>query len=384
MEQAIGERALALPGRRAAAALLLLMALSACETGLDLGLDGGFNLRGDIGPQTAPRPEPDARGVITYPNYQVVVARRGDTVADLAARIGLGAEELARHNGLAVDYRLREGELLALPRKVAPGSGVDIAAIAGNAISAADRRSSGTGPPPPEALRAEAQSGVQTGVEPIRHRVERGETAYSIARLYDVSVTALASWNGLGPDLAVRAGQQLLIPVVENPAPQRRAEASRPGAGSATPTPPSASKPLPEKTETAALPPSPELGQFRSDEGGRKFLRPVAGKVISPYSGKQGGNEGIDIAASPGTAVKAAEDGEVALVSKSVGAGTIVLIRHADNIYTVYSNISNVTLAKGQKVRRGQRIGVVSEGSPSYLHFEVRRGTESVDPEPFL
>lgn len=361
-----------------AVALLLALALSGCETGLDLGVGGGFNLRGDTGPQTAPRPEPDARGVITYPNYQVALARRGDTVADLAARIGLGATELARHNGLEVDYRLREGELLALPRKVAARGGVDIETIAGNAISTAEARS-GTGPPPT----GPAPGGVQTGLEPIRHRVERGETAYSIARLYDVSVTALASWNGLGPDLAVRAGQQLLIPVVENPAP-RQADASRPGAGSATPTPPSATKPLPEKTETAAIPPSPDLGQFKSDEGSRKFLRPVAGKVISPYSGKQGGNEGIDIAASPGTAVKAAEDGEVALVSKSVGAGTIVLIRHDDNIYTVYSNISNVTLSKGQKVKRGQRVGVVSEGNPSYLHFEVRRGTESVDPEPFL
>ena len=48
----------------------------------------------------------------------------------------------------------------------------------------------------------------------MRHRVEAGETAYSIARLYGVSVTALASWNGLGPDLAVRENQELLIPIV--------------------------------------------------------------------------------------------------------------------------------------------------------------------------
>ena len=111
---------------------------------------------------------------------------------------------------------------------------------------------------------------------------------------------------------------------------------------------------------------------------------PVDGDILKPYSGKSGGNEGIDIAALPGTTVKAAQDGEVALISKSVGSSTIVLLRHPDNIYTVYSNVVNVTLKKGEKVRRGQPVGKVADGSPSYLHFEVRRGTESVDPAPFL
>ena len=44
--------------------------------------------------------------------------------------------------------------------------------------------------------------------------MQRGETAYTIARLYNVSAKSLAEWNGLGPDLAVREGQYLLIPVV--------------------------------------------------------------------------------------------------------------------------------------------------------------------------
>ena len=41
----------------------------------------------------APRPLPDNRGVISYPNYQVAIARRGDTVDDVAARVGLPAED---------------------------------------------------------------------------------------------------------------------------------------------------------------------------------------------------------------------------------------------------------------------------------------------------
>lgn len=345
--------------------ILLLMgsaiALSGCETGLDVG---GFNLNQPAAEQqTAPRPEADARGVISYPNYQVAVARQGDTVRDVAERIGLGASELAAHNGLSTDQPLRTGELLALPKRV-KSSGVDIESIASTAIDESEGKSE------------------TSGVEPIRHRVEKGETAYSIARLYDVSVTSLASWNGLGTDLSVRQGQTLLIPIVDGPAP-KRTDDSKPGKGSETPTPPSAKKPLPKEDVVAKKPDSPDLKSFETKEN-QTFLMPVDGDILKPYSGKSGGNEGIDIAALPGTTVKAAQDGEVALISKSVGSSTIVLLRHPDNIYTVYSNVVNVTLKKGEKVRRGQPVGKVADGSPSYLHFEVRRGTESVDPAPFL
>lgn len=357
--------------RRVALAAGLAVLLAGCEAGGGLDL-GGFNLgtRFEEG-RTAPRPEADARGVITYPNYQVVLARQGDTVGDVATRIGLTPSELARHNGLSTDSTLRAGELLALPRPVSARSGVDIESIASAAIDDADGSDVVTTVP----------VGTST-VEPLRHKVERGETAYSIARLYAVSVTALANYNGLGSDLSVREGQTLLIPVVEN-ATGRRADNSKPGTGSTTPEPPSARKPLPEDVETARLPDSPDLGKQKTNDD-RKFLMPVQGKIIQDYSGKAGGNEGIDIAASTGTAVKAAEDGDVALVSKSVGSNTIVLLRHADNLYTVYSNVTGVKVVKGDKVKRGQPLGTVGSGNPPFLHFEVRRGTQSVDPKPFL
>ncbi|HBN31918.1 MAG: peptidoglycan DD-metalloendopeptidase family protein [Rhodobacterales bacterium] len=357
-------------GAGVTAGILALFLLAGCDAGIDLG---NFNLRGDSQPlQTVARPTPDARGVISYPNYQVVVARKGETVATIATRIGLSGAELAQHNGLPQDYAPREGELLALPRRVSEGSGTfDIASIASTAIDKAENS------------KPKTTSKPATGVEPIRHRVERGETAYSIARLYDVSVTALASWNGLGPDLAVREGQHLLIPVVDEVKPTT--DDSKPGKGSTTPIPPSASKPLPDTVKTEKLPASPKLGELKTIEPvDRKFLVPVVGKIIADFSGKSGGNEGIDIGVIAGTTVKAAEDGEVALVSKSVGSKFIVLLRHADNIYTVYSNVAEVKLTKGDKVTRGQPLGVVADGTPPYLHFEVRKGTQSVDPKPFL
>ena len=108
-------------------------------------------------------------------------------------------------------------------------------------------------------------------IDPVRHRVEAGETAYSIARLYGVSVTALASWNGLGPDLAVRENQELLIPIVSDA--NRISDAAsidtQPGQGTPVAPPPSAAAPLPADITAAVEPESPNLGALRTPPGGR-------------------------------------------------------------------------------------------------------------------
>jgi lipoprotein NlpD len=364
--------------------------LTACETGLDLGNIGDRLDRRPTAqaaePNVANRPKPDSRGLITYPNYQVIVARGGDTMNDVAGRIGMTGEALAKFNGLDSNYVPRSGEVLALPKGAvqlvsAPGSetanpplGNSIEAIAATAIGRADT--------------SKVSAPLQNGPEPIRHIVEPGETVYSIARLYNVSVTSLASWNGLGKDLSVRNGQRLLIPVVEDGTPKTVVSAPiepAPGAGSITPIPPSAIEPLPEKVAEAVVPESPNLAQDRTPPGASgKLLKPVAGDILRGYSNKPGGNEGLDIAANKGASVKAAEAGEVALVSSAGGTTKIVLIRHPDNLYTVYSNVTDVTVAKGQTVRRGDPIAVAAGGTPGFVHFEIRRGTESVDPVPYL
>lgn len=374
--------------------------------GLALGLaacDDGFQFRDFTSPlvqqpvrmETAPRPEPDARGVISYPSYQVAMARPGDTVARVADRIGIAPLDLARFNGLAQDTPLRGGEILALPRRVAvidgPATGtgegrLDIAAIAGQAIDRAPADSTGSATRPTLAgPGTSAGAAMPGGAEPIRHRVERGETAYSIARLYGVSVRALADWNSLGPDLAVREGSFLLIPVVLGRDTAASGPVTRPGQGSPTPMPPSATRPLPDAATTAAAaPPSPQLGG--APEGGRSFLRPVSGRITRNFSARAGGGgyEGIDIAAEAGTAVRAAEDGEVALVSRATDNRVVVLVSHPGNLFTVYSNIVDVTLERGARVSRGQPLGRVAPGDPSFLHFQVRRGTTAIDPAPFL
>jgi len=363
--------------------------LAGCAGGIDLDFRDLFSSDADTtqasqAPAPA-RPTPDARGVITYDSYQVAVARRADTVATVAQRVGIDAEELARFNGIRINDPLRDGEILALPSAVPPvGPGgpaeVDVTTLAGNAIDAAEA-----------AQGANVGNLPDTGVEPIRHKVARGETAFTIARLYGVSPRDLARWNGLGSDLEVREGQFLLIPVQP---PEASEVVSQPGDGSETPTPPSASQPLPADAASSAAPsavprpPTPSTPQTNigpatsASASAAKFLFPVQGNIIRAY--KKDVNDGIDIQGTPGADVKAADSGTVAAITKNTDQVPIVILRHADGILTVYANVDDVKVAKGDSVARGEAIGTVRKTDPTFLHFEVRRGLESTDPIPFL
>lgn len=74
-----------------------LLTPSACGgTPIDWDCAAATGLSTSSLPEVPPRdrPTPDARGVISYPGYQVAVAQRGDTVASVAARIGVNAERI--------------------------------------------------------------------------------------------------------------------------------------------------------------------------------------------------------------------------------------------------------------------------------------------------
>jgi len=367
-----------------AALMIAALALSGCAGGLPQ-LDFDFRNNGISSgvAEVAARPEPDANGLITYPSYQVAVARQGDTVGTVANRIGLTGAELAAFNARDVDDALRGGEILALPRRVGRGGNGDITAIASAAIDEAG--TSGTGA---------SGLAVQDGAEPVRHTVRRGETAFSVARLYNVPVRALAEWNGLGPDLAVREGQTLIIPVsvtggavVSSTLP----DDGLPG-DSTPPPPPSSTDPLPETVETPPLPAAPDLSDTSEPDPApepepapavaeSQLQRPVAGAILRGFSSA---NEGVDIAAATGTPVVAANDGEVAAITRDTEQIPILVIRHSGNLLTVYANIQDISVERGDRVSRGQQVATVGPGDPSFLHFEVRRGFEAIDPQPLI
>lgn len=94
-------------------------------------------------------------------------------------------------------------------------------------------------------------------------------------------------------------------------------------------------------------------------------------------------NKGMDIQGKPGAQARAIFDGEVSAVFKF--NGTIgVLIRHG-NYISVYCNLSSVSVSKGDKVKTKQSIGqIFNEDGRAILHFQLRRETAKLNPEPWL
>ena len=369
--------------------LLATTAIAGCEsTPLGKAISNVMS-----GPEKAPNPpEPpqDDNGIISYETFRVMVASDGDTIASMAERVGLTEVVLARYNGLPANYLLRQGDRLALPddaQIAAVEQGWTPEVVTGVLDDLPDAPANTTDIPEPP------------GDLPLRHRVEPGETLFSIAKLYGVSVTALASWNGIGGDLKVANGRSLIIPrnqsvtttvaaPIEETTEVEAATQSDPGEGTEIVAPPSSTEPLPENPEVVEIPEGPDLSpQVTPSVAGEKMVTPVEGTIIRGFSAAPGRdkNDGIDYQTQAGAVVKAAAAGEVALVSPSVGLGQIVLIRHRDNIISVYGRMSSeIRVKKGEKVRKGQVLGTVADANPPTFHFEVRRGTTAIDPTPFL
>ena len=134
----------------------------------------------------------------------------------------------------------------------------------------------------------------------------------------------------------------------------------------------------------AARPDSPDTVLTGSGE----FGWPVDGGWVSDGFGGERNHKGMDIAASTGTEIYAAADGEVVSAGWNTGGyGYFVQIGHTDEYQTVYGHMSEVLVDEGQYVSRGQLIGLVGNTGNSFgshCHFEVRHLGICLDPALFL
>lgn len=117
-----------------------------------------------------------------------------------------------------------------------------------------------------------------------------------------------------------------------------------------------------------------------------KLMWPLKNVTVTSTFGRRndGYHEGIDLRASPGTAVHASADGTVLYADRRIrGYGKMVVLRHLNGISTVYGHNSKLLVRKGQRVRAGQRIAISGNTGRStgpHLHFEIRSGITPLDP----
>ena len=341
-------------------ASIVVLALTAALTGCQNAHVrlGALPLAGSSAPpaaQNLPVPLPPNPGNI--PGGQVTV-RHGETIYQLSQQTGSPVRDLIDANHLRPPYRLMSGQTLIVPRTPT-------------------------------------------------HVVQRGETLYSIADSEGVELYSLARMNELTPPFAVNPGQVLkLPPAVARPLapetsppppgkPEITATRLAPVTTQSLGAPPS---PPPSKPEVASLPPpaqtpaatTPQTELPAPPPRAGRFLWPVRGKVIGHFGTTAAGthNDGINIAAAKGTPVRAADSGVVAYAGNELrGYGNLVLIKHAGGWMTAYAHNGTLLVKRGEVVKRGQEIatvgstGIVSEPQ---LHFEIRRGTQVLDPTQYL
>ncbi|QOW25734.1 peptidoglycan DD-metalloendopeptidase family protein [Lysobacter sp. H23M47] len=201
--------------------------------------------------------------------------------------------------------------------------------------------------------------------------VQRGDTLYRIAVENGIAMRDLAAWNGLGAPYTIYPGQQLLL---------------YPRSGGAVATTPRAPSSGGTRAPAASAPvaSAPSAAPLAS---GVAWRWPVDGALLSRFVAGEPTKQGIDIAGTAGTAVKAAGDGTVVYSGSGlVGYGELVIIKHNEQWLSAYGHNRNRLVEEGARVKAGQQIAELGRtgASRDMLHFEVRYNGKPVDPLLYL
>lgn len=114
---------------------------------------------------------------------------------------------------------------------------------------------------------------------------------------------------------------------------------------------------------------------------------PFAAERLDPVVDQVRPHQGVDFAAPPGTPIRAPAAGVVVEVQWEEGYGEYLTIDHGHGVMTRYAHCSDILVAAGQRVRRGQKIALVGstgEATGPHLHFEVWVDGRAVDPQRFV
>lgn len=345
--------------RRLALVALAPLALAACDP----------NMMGGGAPVTrGPSVSGCGASITTY---------SGDTVYSIARRCNVSVRELIEANRLQAPYQIYPGMVLRVPG----GSG-EYVVQKGDALMLVARK-----------LGVDFQTLARTNGKTAPYTIYVGEKlrvpgAYSApgrtVQANNGGTLVIASPNAPGGARAPsKAPTTTMSRLPEpEPAPAQTAQTvpeTRPASAPAQP----ASQPAAQQQASLPPPPPPPMA-------GKGFVWPLRGEVLNEFGPMAKGqhSDGINIAAPRGTPVRAAENGVVAYVGNELkGFGNLLLIKHADGWMTAYAHNDQLLVHKGEQVRRGQQIATVgSSGNVTQpqLHFELRRGTEAVNPYDYI
>jgi len=258
----------------------------------------------------------------------------------------------------------------------------------------------------------------------VYHVVKKGETAYSIARAYSISLQDMAEINNIGDVSSIKEGMVIFIPDANQVIDDVMAQAGKSGTGlkrdlseneEASPPPlngKKAEKPLLSDKATPSKPVLPESpvadspGGVAPSRGDKpvvpesqdivkmekgKFAWPVNGVVKTRFgiqpSKPYHNNSWIKITCAEGAKIRAAALGTVIFSAGLKDFGETVIIRHSNDFATVYTHLKKRSVKQDQRVKKGDVIaqaGEKDEAGEVYIHFEVRQKGKARNPLFYL
>lgn len=214
----------------------------------------------------------------------------------------------------------------------------------------------------------------------VYHTIQKGHTLFKIAEVYDIDFKTLQRVNNIRDPKSLQIGQRLWIPnalrVLQVP-------------------------PTGDKTEKKVAK-APETFSKRLKKGRSASIRkthkavkgilawPLKKGILTSRFGIRKGrhHDGIDLAAKTGTVIRAAANGKVVFSGNGPkGYGLMVIIKHPNDLITVYAHNSVNHVGRSMKVKKGQKIALVGSTGRStgpHLHFEVRIGAKPINPLLYL
>jgi len=143
------------------------------------------------------------------------------------------------------------------------------------------------------------------------------------------------------------------------------------------------------KKPLAPVPPStPSKERAKKTVENKDVITSPFGERIDPLTGEKGAfHGGIDLRAKEGDSILAWDNGVVIEAGTSQRSGNFVVIEHRNEVRTSYSHLSKISVSKGQKINRGDVIGMAGEtgrATAPHLHFRMDYKGNKIDPAPYL
>lgn len=269
----------------------------------------------------------------------------------------------------------------------------------------------------------------------VFHRVERGETLYSIGWVYGYDYRQIAQWNNIQPPYALSPGQRIRVapPAGQRALPlEEYRDSIQHGEAASHPDSRKSPAPVVNATDDRAkvveksrnlheAAPEPEKHDAQSvitaaktavkklfNKSGisPKKTRVLGGdaswqwptkshRVLYSFSADNPLRQGLDIVGELGSPVLAAAAGRVVYAGSGlVRYGRLIIIKHNEKYLSAYAHNQKLQVKEGDVVEAGQRIADMGRSGHldrqlkinqrAKLHFEIRRNGKPVDPKRYL